>query len=339
MGEGGGQVLRSALTLSMITGRSIRITEIRSGRSRPGMRPQHLASAKAARDICGGLLNGAAIGSTSLDFEPGSVRGGRYRFDIGTAGAVTLVLQTVFLPLSLAAEPSEVEITGGTHVPWSPCFDYLQSNWLPALEEAGYRASLKLAQAGYYPRGGGALRARIQPSHAIHPLEITRRGALRQLTVLSAVSRLPLSIAERQRDRALRRLGAAGRVTAQLQEIPGAGPGTFLAIQASYAGGRSCFFGLGRKGKPAERVADEAVNQWEDFQSTDGAIDRYLADQLLLPLALAEGSSRLKTEKVTGHLATLAALIPLFLPVDIQIDAGQDGSALVSITPLPAARP
>ncbi len=175
-GEGGGQVLRSALALAILTQQPIHIYQIRAGRKKPGLQPQHLKAVEAAAAVCSGQLKGAALNNREVFFEPGPVHAGRYRFDIGTAGAVTLVLQTVFLPLALADDSSNVTITGGTHVPHSPCYHYLQSQWLPTLETLGFWARLSMEQAGFYPHGGGVIQAHIRPVKEIHPLAGCRRG-------------------------------------------------------------------------------------------------------------------------------------------------------------------
>lgn len=340
MGEGGGQVLRSALSLSAITGKGVHLYNIRARRSKPGMLAQHLKSVDAAAAVTKADVDGATLHSSSLTFRPSALRSGRYRFDIGTAGATALVLQTIFFPLSLAPSSSFVIISGGTHVPWSPCYHYLALHWLPVLRRLGFEAYIELVQAGFYPQGGGRINARVRPLKTISPLTLTQPGKLLRIQGVSAVANLPVSIAERQKRQAMLRLynlpdlGVIPDLHIQIQQIPSPVKGTFLLLLAEFEAGQCCYFGLGALGKPAERVADEAVDALLTFLETGGAIDQYLADQLLIPLSLANGPSELHTSRVTEHLLTNANVLHAFLPVkiDVQGDVGQPG--LIRITPI-----
>ncbi|MGB2895774.1 MAG: RNA 3'-terminal phosphate cyclase [Anaerolineales bacterium] len=333
-GEGGGQILRSALTLSLMTDRNFRIVNIRARRSTPGLRPQHLASVKAAVSVGQALVEGAHLGSREIAFRPSSINPGSYRFEIPTAGSTSLVLQTIFLPLSTAESPSEIEIIGGTHVPWSPSFHYLDLNWLPAMRALGFRASLELELAGFYPQGGGLIRASVQPVRRIAPLQGIHRGDLLRLRGLSTVSNLPEGIAERQRKRAVKRLADTGRqVEIEIQTLPSAGKGTLLLLKAEFESGQACYFGLGARGKPAERVADEAVDALHAFLNGGGVVDEFLADQLLLPLAFADGDSEFHTSKITQHLLTNAEVIRDFGAAEIGIRGELDQSGVVEIRP------
>jgi len=332
LGEGGGQVLRSSLTLSLLTKYDFQITNIRSRRSNPGLRAQHLKAVEAAASVGRAGVQGAELGSTALSFHPEAIHPGRYSLEISTAGAASLVLQTIFLPLALAGAGSTITITGGTHVNWSPSYHYLELQWLPFMRRIGFNADLKLQLAGFYPEGGGHMTAAIPPNSAISPLHITERGRLRQIRGISAIANLPRHIAERQREQVIRRLGDRFYLNdIRLVELPARFKGTMLLLLAEFEKSQACYFSLGEIGKPAERVADDAVDQMQEFLSTDGAIDQYLADQLLLPLALARGQSELRTSKITQHLLTNAEVIRQFLPVTINI-AGRLGEAgLVSI--------
>ena len=320
-GEGGGQILRSSLTLSLLTGEPLRIERIRAGRKKPGLAAQHLAAVEAARRISEAAVEGASLGSTALLFRPGPVRAGRYRFDIGTAGSTSLVLQTIFLPLALCSATSQVTITGGTHVPWSPCFHYLHHVWLPALKMLGFEAELRLVWAGFYPKGGGEIRASIRPRRTSQTLQMTHRENLRGVWGLSAVANLPMSIATRQRKQVERRLqGRFSELRVKIESLPARGKGTVVFLKALGEGAMAGFTGLGARGKPAERVADEAVDALEAFLATNAALDPHLADQLLLPLAITQGVSRFTTSRVTRHLLTHAEVVRAFLPVEIDIE-------------------
>lgn len=334
LGEGGGQVLRTALALSILTRQELHLTHLRAQRTKPGLMAQHLASVQAAAEVCRAAVEGAVIGSQTLTFRPGEVQSGRYQFEIRTAGATTLVLQTVFLPLTRAQSASTLTITGGTHVAWSPCFEFLSRHWLHYLQQMGFSAELALDQAGFYPPGGGRLRAVIRPTASIHPLTLLERGALQGIQGISAVANLDLEIAKRQKHQALGRLESRCRETKiQACKVPSPVKGTYLFLLAEFTGARAGFSALGAPGKPAERVADEAVDSLEAFLATDGAIDPYLADQLLLPMALADGISRFRTSKVTQHMLTNAEIIRRFLPAAIEIQGELDQPGLVIVHP------
>jgi len=335
-GEGGGQILRSALTLSLMTDRDIRVLNIRARRSKPGLRPQHLASVNAAVSVGQAQVEGAYLGSQKIEFQPSSIHPGSYRFEIPTAGSTSLVLQTVFLPLSAADSPSAIEIMGGTHVPWSPCFHYLEANWLRAMRSQGFRADLGLELAGFYPQGGGQIRALIQPwKKRVAPLTCLLRGGLQRIRGLSMVSNLQESIAQRQQKRAVKRLADLGcPVEIEVQTLPSPGKGSLLLLHAEFEAGQACYFGLGARGKPAERVADEAADALHAFLSGDGAVDEYLADQLLLPLAFADGDSEFRTSKITQHLLTNADIIRAFGVAEIDVRGELDQSGAIEIRPL-----
>jgi len=344
LGEGGGQVLRSALTLSLLTQQPVRLTNIRGRRPKPGLQPQHLTAVKAAAEISSATVTGAALDSQELTFAPADVRAGDYRFDIGTAGSTSLVLQTIYLPLALGPDlsglgdpkglGSEITLIGGTHVPWSPSFHYLDLQWRPYVERLGLRIGLELELAGFYPQGNGQARARIERVERIGGMHLTERGALKGIQGISAVANLDKSIAERQRAQAMRRLqGRHNRIEIELLDLPSRVKGTFLLLLAEFKHGSACYVGLGAPGKRAEQVADEACLWLERFLATNGALDEYLADQLLLPLAFAEGPSELRTAKVTPHLLTNAEIIRAFGAAEIEIagEAGKPGLVRVRL--------
>jgi RNA 3'-terminal phosphate cyclase (ATP) len=374
LGEGGGQVLRSSLTLSLLTRQPVRLTNIRAKRPKPGLQPQHLAAVKAAAAISAGQVEGMYQNSTALTFAPGEVQPGDYRFDIGTAGATSLVLQTIFLPLALASgrpkaeaaptppvsrawqpglqsnDSSEITLIGGTHVPWSPSFHYLDLQWLPYLRRMGFVAHLELELAGFYPQGNGQVIARIAPltpqpwgerdspriggRGAIAPLDLPERGALKGIRGIAAVANLDTAIAERMRTHALRRLqGRHNRIEIELLDLPARVKGAFLLLLAEFKYGSACYVGLGALGKRAEQMADEACLWLEKFLATHGAVDEYLADQLLLPLTFASGPSEYRTSKATEHLQTNAEIIRAFGVAEIVIEEDGGRSGLVRIMP------
>jgi RNA 3'-terminal phosphate cyclase (ATP) len=338
-GEGGGQILRSSLALSCITGRHIRINNIRAGRRpKPGLQPQHLTAARAAAAICGGELSGAAVGSMTLQFAPDQVKPGSYAFDVSeikaSAGSTGLIFQTIFLPLLLAGGESRISLKGGTHNPFAPTFNYISDVFLAAMEKMGARCWIRMEKAGYYPIGGGEVKVQIEPVKSLSPLDITERGELQHVFCTSAVSNLPMDIARRQLDRGLMRIHGMG-VPADGETVDYASPGkgTTFFIVARYAHTTTGFSSLGKLGKPAEKVADEACEEFRRYHATDGAVDPHLADQLILPLALASGPSRFTTSRITRHLLTNIWVAEQLLPVRFEVKGSEGQAGTVSVQP------
>lgn len=335
-GEGGGQILRTALALATVTGQAVVVTRIRAGRPQPGLQPQHLTVVRALAILSQARVQGDALGSTEVAFAPGAVRGGRYRFDVGvvraSAGAVTLLFHAL-LPALLAADgPTELTLVGGTHVPWSPPVHHLRDVFLRCLAPAGVTAHVHLRRWGFYPAGGGLVEARVEPTRELSPLEIiTAPPPI--ITGVSAVARLPRQIAERQRDRALARLRAAGlEATISLEpDAPAGSPGTFLGLAVP---GRLGASALGRRGVPAEQVADEAVDAFLAARASGAALDEHVADQLVPILALARGPSTFTCPRLTPHLRTVAWVVEQLLPVRVTLQ--ESAPARVRVEP---ARP
>lgn len=338
-------MLRSALALSLLTQRPFEIENLRRTRPQPGLLPQHLACVRAAQAIAGGGAHArhADLGSERLLFEPAEVRAGDYLLDIGTSGAVSLLLQAISVPLSSARAPSTLRLRGGTHVALSPSFHYLSLVWLPAMRELGYELELELRAAGYHPEGGGEVTVNIRPANPAVPFDRRNRGMLREASVLSVVSNLPFEVASRQSERVLTRLREKG-IAAEAENLPvpsARSRGSMCLVVGSFEHARVGFSVLGEIGKPAERVGDEAASAFCDFMKRRGAVDRHLADQLLLPLALAsaglQGGERpvswFSTECVTRHLVTQAKVIGQFLDdveVVILANPGDEGDVRVA---------
>lgn len=335
-GEGGGQVLRSALALSILTGKRFRLKHIRARRSKPGLQPQHLRCVLAAKEICGANVIGDALQSQILTFIPGKVQPGPYRFDIGTAGATTLVLHTVYLPLMLGtADASSITITGGTHNDHAPCFDFLETTWAGYLRMLGLPVELTLTRYGFYPKGGGEVVATLSPASKVNSWtqpdgveasEFVIRGK-------SIVCNLPEEIAQRQKEQVEKRLAAAGiSCEISIGAVKGNSPGTVVALHLPTTVVPTVYFGLGARGKRAETVADEAVNQLLQHLNTDAsAIDPHSADQLLLPLAFAEGTSKFRVMEVTQHLLTNVGIIKQFVerPLEVMGEEREAGVVVV----------
>ncbi|WP_028312088.1 RNA 3'-terminal phosphate cyclase [Derxia gummosa] len=342
-GEGGGQMLRSALSLSMCTGQPVRVVNIRAKRSRPGLMRQHLACVLAARDVCDAEVTGAEPGSREVGFVPGAVRGGEYHFAIGTAGSCMLLLQTVLPPLLLAREPSRLLLAGGTHNPLAPPFPFIERAFLPLLERMGARVEAKLHRHGFFPAGGGQVEVEVWPAAAgadgrpaLLPFDLTERGEPREAWGEALVAAVPRHVAERE----LAVLATAfGWREAQLRIPPlraNEGPGN--AVVASFSCGQVCevFAAFGEKAVTAETVARRVVNEARGWLESGAAVGPHLADQLLLPLALAVVHSgratRFTCSSVTEHLRSNAAVIARFLPIDCRIEA-QGAAQLVSLLP------
>lgn len=330
-GEGGGQILRTSLALSALLRRPVEIINIRARRNRPGLRPQHLTGVRALARVSQAELRGDALGSTSLTFAPRQIRSGRYTFDVaeearsGSAGATSLIFQSLALPLAYGPEPSEVTLLGGTHVPWSPPFHYLAEVLLPSLGRLGYRANLELERWGWYPSGGGVMHLRAEPLAELLPITLGERGRLKAIKGLSAVSNLPFHIAERQARRANSRLKALGvPVEIEVTLAPSTGQGSFLFLVALSEDGMGGFSSLGARGKRAEAVADEAVDDLIRYLDSGCAIDEHLADQLIPFLALARGTSSFTTSRISRHLLTNIWVARHFLPVEIIVE-GEEG--------------
>jgi RNA 3'-phosphate cyclase len=331
-GEGGGQILRSSLALSLLTGQRFRLRNIRAKRDTPGLRPQHLMSVRAAAEVGHAQTRGASVGSTTLDFEPRTIRPGAYHFPIGTAGATGLVLHTIHLPLALQDAPSTVTVEGGTHNDHSPAFHFLATTWAGYMARVGLPLTLTMARPGFYPRGGGRIEATIPGAARPRGLTLTRRPPLTRATVLSAAASLPEHVAHRQARRARVRLEDAGLTVEVREEAWPGGPGSVLAVTFPEAPLPTLFFGLGARGKPAEAVANDAVDQALAYLAADAPVDPHSADQLVLPLAFADGPSEYRVTEVTQHLLTNIAVVGHFIDREITCDGaeGEPGTVRVA---------
>jgi RNA 3'-terminal phosphate cyclase (ATP) len=315
-GEGGGQILRTALALSTVTGQAFEITRIRANRPIPGLRPQHLAAVRAAALVSNARVGGAFDGSPDLRFEPGQLTPGEFKFEIATAGALTLVLQTVLGPLARAGgEKSRVSVTGGTHVPASPSFDYLANHWAAVVERLGLRVTARLERAGFYPRGGGSASAEVQPwSAEPEPLVLEERGPLLAIRGTAGVGRLKPELAAAMRQAAQDRLWEARRLESSWEEpnVPAASPGSFLLLEAVFERSRAAFGFIGQKGVRPDVLGDRAARTLLKFLGGEGAVDPHLADQLAVPMALSGKGGRATTTEVSLHLETVAEIVSLF---------------------------
>jgi len=321
-GEGGGQILRTSLALAALLQQPVKLEGIRANRPQPGLKTQHLAGVMALGAITDAEVEGAHMHSTSLIFKPRIIKGGRYRFEIATAGAAGMLFGAILPPLLFAPQPSDITITGGTHVPFSPPFHYLESIFLPMLRRLGGKAEIILKRWGFYPKGGGEIRAFVQPAADLHGLQLPDRGKLKglQFSACSSFS-LPEHIVRREIARMEMCLEIyKDRLRAEAFVCRAFSPGNFVFLAADYEHARAGFSALGKRGKPAEEVAAEVCRAFNHFEKTAATVDNHLADQLILYLALAHGPSFFKIQEATSHLTTNIAIIKKFLPANIDVD-------------------
>lgn len=334
-GEGGGQILRTALSLSCLLNKPFRVFNIRKGRRKPGLMPQHIVSVKAAREISGADVMGAELGSMDLIFKPRGFKGGTFSFDIGTAGSVCLVLQTILPSLLFSTKTSSLKIRGGTHVPFSPTFNYVAEVFIPMLEKLGISIRVEIEDYGFYPKGGGVIRAETFPCSKINPLVVTERGKIKEIKGYSCVANLPMGIAERQRDAFIGRIRSiySRAINIDLFTVPSTGQGTFLFIKVISEGAIAGFTSLGAKGKRAERVGEELAEEVIRYLKTDAALDPYLPDQLVLYLSLCKEESVITTSSITEHLLTNLWVIGRFIDFRYSIEGEKGGPGLIRINP------
>jgi len=337
-GEGGGQILRTTLSLSSILKKPVEIINIRKGRKIPGLQPQHLTSVSACKKISSAEVQGDSLQSVTLRFSPRKTKGGDFAFDVAerkrSAGSTSLILQTLFLPLSRCENGSTIKVLGGTHVPWSPPFNYLKEIFVPMLKKIGCAIDLEIKKWGWYPKGGGEVLCSIQPTSKFSPLNLTERGKLLGLSGDSVVSNLPDSIAERQRDQAIKILKDKGfSPEIKLLQAPSIGEGTFFFLKAEFENSVAGFGALGERGKRAEKVAEEACADFLQFMQGAGAVDPHLADQLIPYLALANGTSTFTVSKISKHLLTNIWVVKQFLQTRILVEGEQGEQGKVIIIP------
>ncbi len=334
-GEGGGQILRTALSLSCMLQKPFRIFHIRKGRKKPGLMPQHITCVRAAQLLSHAVVEGDHKGSTELVFSPVEVKGGDFFFDIGTAGSTSLVLQTLIPATIFSNNPpsppfskrgmggfegqeTTIILKGGTHVPFSPSFHYLSNIFTYLLKRIGIEINLTIESYGFYPKGGGKVRAIIFPVKEPKPLRITERGTMISLKGYSGVGNLPLSIAERQKNALVEKIYSEIHdlkcpTNIELGTVQTPGQGTFIFLQAESENSISGFTSLGERGKRAEVVGEEAASEFLKYYSTDAALDPYIADQIVLYLSLSQKKSAFTTSRITQHLLTNLWVIGLFL--------------------------
>lgn len=315
-GEGGGQILRTSLALSLVTGKPFRMENIRAKREKPGLLRQHLTAVNAAAEVSGARVEGNAIGSKSLSFSPGTVKAGTYHWAVGTAGSATLVLQTVLPSLLTADKPSELVLEGGTHNPYAPPFDFLDKAFLPLLARMGPTVTATLERPGFYPAGGGKFTASVKPTKRLAKLDLIERGEIVRRSGTAVVSRLPRSIAETELAILQAKLSWEAACF-KVEVVPNPrGPGNILICTVESQNVTEVFTGFGEKGVPADRVALASVEEVREYLASGVPVGRHLADQLMIPMALA-GGGVFRTLPPTRHSLTNIEVIQKFLDVKI----------------------
>ncbi len=326
-GEGGGQIVRSSVTLAMITGTPVRIHNLRAGRRRPGLMRQHLTAVQAAATICGGRLTGDHIGSTELELVPGPIAAGDYHFAVGTAGSTTLVLQTLLPALMTASRPSTLVLEGGTHNPMAPPFPFLAATFLPLLERMGPRINATLERPGFYPAGGGRIRIEIQPCAQLRGFELLEPGKRLNRRAVAFLARLPRHIAERELRVVQKKIGWKSSEL-QIEALEDCdSPGNLLVLQVEFEAITETVTSFGRVRRPAETVAAQAVRELRRYLKAGVPVGEHLADQLLLPLALA-GNGCFSTLPLSRHATTQIDLIGKFLEVPIVAEPQKQGALI-----------
>ena len=314
-GEGGGQILRSSLALSALTGKPLRLEKIRAGREKPGLKRQHLTAVKAAAAVCGARVEGAELGSMALAFDPGAIRGGSFRFDVGSAGSAILVAQTVLPVLLRAPEASEVEITGGTHVSFAPNWEFFAESYLPQLRAMGARVEAQIESIGFHPAGGGRIRLRVEPvrEENVRPFSLAERGALLRARVTAVVSGIPLDIAESEAD-ILQEKFPELSLERDVREVDSPGPGNAVWMTLEYERVTAVFSEVGSYDLSRKVVAHRVMNAARKYLKTGAPVGPHLADQLVVPIVALPGAGSFVKGKDTLHETTNWEVVRAFLP-------------------------
>jgi RNA 3'-terminal phosphate cyclase (ATP) len=330
-GEGGGQILRTSLALSLITGRPFHLVKLRARRHKPGLLRQHLTAVRAATSVGGAKVQGDALGSQELVFQPGPVKHGEYTFSVGSAGSVTLVLQTVIWPLLHAPGTSQLHFEGGTHNPMAPPFEFIAEVFLPLLRRMGAQAQATLDRVGFYPAGGGRFTASVTGGEPLRPLHWHERGPLLRRQARAIYANLPKSIADREL-RAVQNLLGWERSELRAIEVESAGPGNALLLSVEFEHATELFSAFGEKRISAEQVAARVVKELGQHLASAAPVGPHLADQLLIPLALAGGGS-FRSHALTQHTLTNMQIVGRFLPVAFEVADDHDDTRRVSVRP------
>ena len=316
-GEGGGQIIRTSLALSLITGRPFRVYNVRARRDKPGLQRQHLTAVTAAAAIGTAKADGAHVGSREFTFEPGAIQPGEYKFTIGTAGSTMLVLQAVLPPLMLADAPSLLLFEGGTHNVKAPPFEFIQKSFLPLVNRTGPTVTVELQRYGFYPPGGGRFNVYVEPAQELRRLDLVERGAVLALRARALCVNLPAQVGERELAVASEQLGLVPDQLALEESGNAISAGNVFTVEVESEALAEVFTGVGERGVRAEQVAARVVQEARRYLDAGAPVGEHLADQLLIPMALAGGGSY-TTGPLTLHTTTNIEVIKKFLPVEIK---------------------
>jgi RNA 3'-terminal phosphate cyclase (ATP) len=335
-GEGGGQILRTAVALSAIIRRPVKVVKIRAGRPNPGLRPQHVGTIKIIASMCGAEVEGLSVGSSTILFKPKKLAASEMKYDIGSAGAITLLLQVAVIVAAKAEQKCSFELVGGTDVKWSPTIDYFRYVFIPALKALGIDVKLRVERRGYYPKGGGLVKVEVEPAESIKPITLTAQPTT-PANIISVCSQLPPDVAKRQLNSALNILKQQKIPVADAKSTvePAVSAGTSITIysvdesKGTYLGADA----IGERGKPAEQVGKEAAETFVAEWSARAAVDSHLADMLVLPLSLAEGPSTYTTSKLTQHLETNLYVVSRLTGCTYELNKLGSGAVEVKISP------
>ena len=338
-GEGGGQILRTAVALSALTGKPVRVYNIRAKRPNPGLQAQHLTGVKAVAMISKARVDGLRIRSTEITMYPQRITGGNFSFDVGTAGSISLVLQSVLPALAFAAAPSSLKITGGTDVAWSPPIDYMRNVFFKLLAKMGYHVDCEVKRRGHYPKGGGQVVVYTHPVEKLSPITLMDLGEVQRIQGVSHCVRLPRHVAERQASTARRVLEAEGYRDVEIAvesyppgRDPHLGPGSGIVLWAETSTGTVIGAdALGERGKPAEKVGEEAAAKLLEELRLGAAVDKHASDMLIPYMAVADGSSSIKTSELTMHTATAIHVVESFLPVKFEVEGKLGSPAVIRV--------
>lgn len=338
-GEGGGQMLRSSMTLAVVTGTPVHLTNIRAGRAKPGLMRQHLTSVRAAAEICDGELIGAEPGAQEVSFLPGNVRSGHYQFSVGSAGSAMLVLQTVLPALLTASGESTVVIEGGTHNQWAPPYDFLLKSYLPLINKMGPQVTTRIERHGFYPAGGGRVVVDIRPTPFLTGFDLMSTGRVLNRRLAALVGNLPTEIGDREIARAVRKLNWR-KEDSEVRDVRSNGPGNVLMAEVECENVTAVFTTFGRQGTRAEHVADKLVKSVRGWQKTGAPVEEYLADQILLPLGLSAAQpvscgvrcgGTYVPESLSQHSLTHIDILQRFLDINIDVAQRPDGNCEVTL--------
>lgn len=330
MGEGGGQILRTSLALSLATGTPVRIEKIRAGRAKPGLLRQHLTAARAIEAV-GAQVEGATLGSGELSVTPGEIRGGDHRFAVGSAGSACLVLQTVLPVLVASGLSARLALEGGTHNPWAPPLDYLERVFLPQLARLGVALRIEQERRGFYPAGGGRFSVEIDACTGLEPFALMERGEVGERRATAIVANVPGSVAVRELSAVRKQLGWTQEECRVEQDESSVGPGNVLMLEISCGVVREMSTAFGERGVRSEKVARRAVESMREYLEADWPVGEYLADQLMLPFALAAVDGKqgaFRTGPLSEHSRTNLAVIDSFLPGRARARAEENGTVV-----------